>query len=271
MNKLDHLFLFFHALLKFAYKMSENKRPRIDPSPLEALQSMLNTSIQDPNDASPPTTGMSSSSMILKEIILIGGGHAHVHVIKMIGMKPIPGVRVTVISRDVLTPYSGMLPGYIAGYYSSEQLHIDIMKLTSFAHMRLIHCEAMGLDKIQKLVHLKDGRPSIRYDILSIDIGSCPRPLPSSFTHSNTTPITAVKPIDSFSNRWQMSLQNILQSPPIVPLNVVIVGGGAGGVELTFAIHFRLKQEFKQRQWDFSMITVTLVTRGKHVLTSHNQ
>ena len=251
--------------------MSNSKRSRVDDNPLEALESVFNPPPQPSASATGMGGGGGSLSMILKEVVLIGGGHAHVHVIKMIGMKPIPGVRVTVISRDVLTPYSGMLPGHIAGFYSSEQCHIDLIKLTSFAQIRLIHCEATGLDKQQKLVHLKDGRPPIRYDILSIDIGSCPRPLPISFTHSFTTPITAVKPIDSFSNRWKITLQSILQNPPSSTQNIVIVGGGAGGVELTFAIHFRLKEEFRRRDWDFSKILVTLVTRGSHILSSHNQ
>lgn len=244
------------------------KRSRVDP--LSALESAL--------DASPSHAGMgmasgmiSGSSMILKEVVLVGGGHAHVHVIKMFGMKPISGVRVTLITRDVLTPYSGMLPGHIASFYSSDECHIDLIKLTSFAQVRLIHCEAVGLDVHQKLVNLKGNRPSIRYDILSLDIGSCPRPLSTAFTLSDVTPVIAVKPIDSFSNRWETSLKCILESQPSSSQHVVVVGGGAGGVELTFAIHCRLQDEFRRRSRDFSKVTITLITRGSHILSSHNK
>jgi selenide,water dikinase len=193
---------------------------------------------------------------ITQDLVLVGGGHAHVHVLKSFGMRPMPDVRVTLITRDVETPYSGMLPGYVAGHYSFEECYIDLGRLARFAGARLICDEAIGLDTSERSL-LCGARPPIRYDILSIDIGSNPRSdeVPGAAEHA-----ISVKPIDHFATRWEALLARARAMPR---LRLAVVGGGAGGVELALSAQHRLAQLRE------TAVEVTLVTR-EALLPSHN-
>jgi selenide,water dikinase len=213
---------------------------------------------------------MNLSPFILKDVVLVGGGHAHVHVIKMFGMKPMPGVRVTLVTKDVITPYSGMLPAYVSGIYSHDECHIDLGVLCSWASVRLIQAEVCNIrtGNLGKEVHCTDGRPPIPYDVLSVDIGISPASMPGIDDFSNITP---VKPIDGFARRWDVILSRVLQSDGQREMNLVVVGGGAGGTELAFAIKERLNLELKKLLRDSSFIKVSLVNRGGELVSSHGK
>ena len=172
---------------------------------------------------------------LLKDLVLIGGGHAHVHVVKSFGMKPMPGVRLTLIGRDIETPYSGMIPGFVAGQYSFDECHVDLARLAAWTGARLIHAEAVGLDRANRQVLLRD-RPPVSYDLLSLDVGSSPgvEAIPGAAEHA-----TAVKPIAELGRRWLAFLERIKDHRG--PLRIAVIGGGAGGVELALAIDHRLR------------------------------
>src|SRR4051812_46477459 len=148
---------------------------------------------------------MQSSAPIDQDLVLVGGGHAHVHVLKSFGMQPMPGVRVTLVARDVETPYSGMLPGFIAGHYTREQCHIDLRPLARLAGARLVHDEAIGLHLAARRVLCRNG-PPVGYDVLSIDIGSTPHlgAIPGAAEHA-----TPIKPIDRLAERWQRIMERV--------------------------------------------------------------
>ena len=198
---------------------------------------------------------MRQAKPITTELVLVGGGHAHVQVLKSFGMTPVPGVRLTLVARDVETPYSGMLPGYIAGHYDLDACHIDVMKLAGFAGARLIHAEAVGIDRAARTVLLR-GRPPIRYDLLSLDIGSTPRAhdVPGAAEHA-----TPVKPVDRLAGRWAALVERVSAADRL--LDLVVVGGGAAGVELALSIDHRFSGARVRPR-------VTLVTRGE-MLSGH--
>lgn len=201
---------------------------------------------------------------ILRDIVLIGGGHSHVGVLRHFGMHPLPGVRLTLICRDTHTPYSGMLPGYIAGHYDYDQVHIDLSRLAEFAGARFLRDEAVGIDLGQRQVLCRD-RPPVRYDLLSINIGSTPQ---MERVDGATEHAVPVKPINRFDGRWQMLLQRVRSHAGAT--RIAVVGGGAGGVELTLAMQFRLRNELKAAGRDPDELSFHLLTRSPDILSTHN-
>lgn len=201
---------------------------------------------------------------VLRDIVLVGGGHSHVGVLKRFAMNPVPGVRLTLICRDTHTPYSGMLPGYIAGHYSYDDVHIDLSRLAEYAGARFYRAEVTGLDRSNKRVICK-GRPNVPYDLLSINIGSSPRVAEVVGASEHAVP---VKPITGFNNRWLALLSRIENHDG--PLTIAVVGAGAGGVELTLAMQFRLRNELTRRGKDPDQIHFHLFDAADQILPTHN-
>lgn len=205
-----------------------------------------------------------SEQPILRDIVLIGGGHSHVGVLKSFGMRPIPGVRLTVICTDVHTPYSGMLPGYIAGHYDYDQVHIDLSRLAVFAGARLYRDEVIGIDRVNRKVLCRN-RPPVPFDVLSINIGSTPQlqGVPGATEHA-----IAVKPITRFNDRWLALLARVRQHKG--KTTVAVVGAGAGGVELLLAMQFRLRNELLALGRQPDELVFHLLTNTAQILPTHN-
>ena len=205
-----------------------------------------------------------SDQPILRDIVLIGGGHSHVGVLKSFGMKPIPGVRLTLICTDMHTPYSGMLPGYVAGHYDYDAVHIDLSRLAAFAGARLYRDEVVGIDRTNQKVICKS-RPAVPYDQLSINIGSTPQlqGVPGAAEH-----VVAVKPIRNFNDRWLQLLERVKTHAG--KTTIAVVGAGAGGVELLLAMQFRLRNELTQLGRNPDELTFHLLTSSDTILPTHN-
>ncbi|MEP3047245.1 MAG: selenide, water dikinase SelD [Hyphomicrobiales bacterium] len=171
-----------------------------------------------------------------RDIVLVGGGHTHALVLRMWGMKPLPGVRLTLIDPAPTTSYSGMLPGFIAGHYEREELEIDLVRLARFAGARLILSRAESLDLDKKQVAVA-GRPPVGFDLLSLDVGA----------HGNLADIpgfdqygVAAKPLDLLAEHWTAFRDTLKQG---AKANAVVIGAGVAGTELAMAMHFGARKK----------------------------
>jgi selenide,water dikinase len=205
---------------------------------------------------------MKAATPVLKDVVLVGAGHSHVTVLRMFGMKPIPGVRLTLITREVHTPYSGMLPGLIAGHYGFDDAHIDTGPLARFAEARLYQDEAVDLDLAGRHVICRR-RPPVPYDLLSLNIGSTPNTadVPGASEHA-----IPVKPIDGFLRRFEALQARVLARKGRTA--VALVGAGEGGVELLLAVEHRLRQAVARAGFDTGGLSFVLVSGVPDILPS---
>ena len=169
--------------------------------------------------------------MAERHLLLAGGGHAHVEVLRRLARRPIEGWRVTLITRERQAPYSGMLPGVAAGLYRAEQALIDTRALAARAGAALVLDSVEALDPDARLLHRASGAP-IAYDLLSLDTGVTPdvSGVPGAATHA-----LPLKPIDALLPRLAG-----LSERARAGQSVAIVGGGAAGTEMAFALQARL-------------------------------
>lgn len=194
---------------------------------------------------------MHATLPIVSDIVLVGGGHTHALVLRMWAMRPLPGVRLTVINPGPTAPYSGMLPGHVAGHYARDELDIDLVHLARFAGARVVIGAVGGIDPLARRVSVP-GRAPIGYDLLSIDIGIHARmPEITGFAEHGI----AAKPLDVFADRWASFVAE--GGGP-----VAVVGGGVAGVELAMAAAFRLQAATGRSE-------VALLDRGEVLESVH--
>ncbi|HEY7817022.1 MAG TPA: FAD-dependent oxidoreductase, partial [Vicinamibacteria bacterium] len=171
------------------------------------------------------------------DVILVGGGHAHVQVLRRFGMARRTDVRLTLVVDRPVAVYSGMVPGYVAGQYRREELEIDIVPLARRAGARVILSPVSGIDPEAKSLRFSD-RPPLRYDLVSFDVGSTVAGLDLPGVRQHALP---TRPIAELVDRIDRLATRIRSRPPERPFRVVVVGGGAGGIEVAFTLWHRVE------------------------------
>jgi selenide, water dikinase len=165
------------------------------------------------------------------DLVLLGAGHAHVEVLRRFARRPEPGLRLTLISRSPVTPYSGRLPALIRGDCGPEDTEIDLGPLAAAAAARLVIGEATGIELAGRVITV-EGRPTVRFDLLAIDVGGMPA-IPSDGG-------IAVKPIGQF-----LATLTRMETELAEGARLALVGGGAAGTELALALARRFGGRFR--------------------------
>ncbi|MEM8536244.1 MAG: selenide, water dikinase SelD [Pseudomonadota bacterium] len=196
-----------------------------------------------------------NSFPVTRDLVLIGGGHTHALVMRAWGMNPLPGARLTLINPGPTAPYSGMLPGFVAGHYTRDELDIDLVKLARFAGARLINGAADMLDPAVRQITVP-GRPPITFDVASVDVGvtSAMPDLPGFAVHG-----VPAKPLGTFATRWD-AFRAQAEAPQIA-----IIGGGVAGAELALAMAYALRaKDPVVRLIDRSRVLAALGYKARH-------
>ena len=167
------------------------------------------------------------NNKIEKNLVLVGGGHSHLNVLKSLTMNPIKNCRVTVVSNVYETPYSGMLPGYFENIYSYNDIMFDLYKICSIAGFRFIKSFVTGINGKKKILTFTN-RPPLSFDYLSINIGISNNT--KRIVNANKYALT-LKPISKIKyHELTQELEN---------KKIGIIGGGPAGVEVSLALKKR--------------------------------
>jgi selenide,water dikinase len=175
-----------------------------------------------------------TNSLPSRDLLLIGAGHTNLHVVRMWKMRPIPDVRLTLVSAFSRATYSGMLPGTLAGLYGPDDMEIDLRRFTECCGVRLVVDEAIAFDPEIRRVLFAD-RPPLRYDVASIGIGSIPG---QRELWAGNPRILSIKPMATFAARFEQRVRSLPQGEKV---RVAIIGAGAGGTEVAFGLEAWLR------------------------------
>ena len=194
----------------------------------------------------PSSAAQGRTPAALPRLLLVGGGHTHVEVLRRFGERP-PVATLTLVTPERDAAYSGMLPGLVAGHYHEGETQIALAPLAAHACAQVIRDRVTGLDLAARVATLASGR-TLAFDMASLDIGSTPdASVPGAREHA-----IAVKPVPAFLASWARVREEAAAGRVRA---IAVVGGGAGGVEILLAMQWRLRAALDERAPRFALVT----------------
>jgi len=201
---------------------------------------------------------MTASSVVAKRLVLIGGGHAHVQVIKSLNQASRPKhLHITLIDSQKSASYSGMVPGCISGLYRPEDTLLHLRPLARWAGIDFINSRVVDIDVETNQIRLEGAGDVIKFDAVSVDIGSASQGLTETKGALEYTIPT--RPISDLVYRLEKETEELKKNPCSV--YVVVIGGGAAGIELSMSVMGRWKPILGKDN-----IRITLLDSGDELL-----
>lgn len=189
-----------------------------------------------------------------RRAVLVGGGHSHAVVLASYAARRDPLLRLTVVSPERYSIYSGMVPGVIAGQYQLREAQIDIATLAERVGATFVRSAGVRVDAEHRTLELSD-RSRLPYDLLSFDIGLQP---------ARTTPaddgacVIAARPVGPARAQIDAAL---CAPPPAHGRQIIVIGAGAAGAEIACAMAMRMHDE--------PGAAVTVCDRAAHPVVAH--
>lgn len=185
----------------------------------------------------------------MRQLILVGAGHAHAQVLLELSKRPLDNVKVILVAPHALAPYSGMVPGWLAGHYSWNECCIDFMHLCRCAGADMVLDSVIDIDTLRYQVQLAGGR-KLEYQWLSLNHGSTLLPPQGNHPH-----IMPMRPLAELQQRWDSLLGTVQSLPRGARFRLLMVGGGAAGVESLLAARHRMTGAAPHVHFDFLLAT----------------
>ncbi|PAU73733.1 FAD-dependent oxidoreductase [Vreelandella alkaliphila] len=195
----------------------------------------------------------------MKDLVLIGAGHAHAFVLEAFAQHPDPSIAITVVSDSTLSAYSGSVPAWLAGECTLRETQIDVAALSQRAGAHLITSPAMAIAPTKRLLTLANGE-AIHFDVASFNVGSTLRLPEQPFLdkHDEQSPyLLAMRPLSSLHYRWQALREKVDQLPRGSTQRVVSVGGGAAGCETLMSVLAQLRQQRSDITWQGALVSAS--------------